>query len=208
MKNSIKNQIIKSKINILILAFAFISMFSIGCTPVTRVRPTCSTTNTLFQQLYNSVVATPGNSNQVTMDLETHGYQFTVAANKTICSVGYQSQPAVASQLYKIEIIDNTTSTTLYNQNSTFSSTAISYISVPNINIVPGHSYTVNRTLLNFSGNITNTIGRLATSSSYNLSFPYTVGDLTISGGIFKPTVGVTSVSPSFGLPFIDIVFR
>lgn len=202
MKNQITNQIRKSRINITIILFAIISMFSVACTPH-NVNP-CNTTNTLFQQIYNNVVAIPGNSNLVTMDSDVHGYNFTVSTNKTICSIGYQSQPAVATQLYKIEIIDNTTSTTLYNFSTTFSSTTTSYVSVPNISVVPGHSYTIKRTLLNSLGNVTNTVGRLVTSSTYNLSFPYTVGDMSITGADF----GTTSVSTTFGIPFIDIVFQ
>lgn len=200
MKTTIKNQISKSKVSIIFLVFAIVSMFSIGCTPPPP--PPCSTSNTLFQQIYSNVVATSGNLELTTMDSDIHGYDFTVSANKIICSIGYQSQPAVATQLYKIEIIDNTTSTTLYNTNSTFSSTATSYISVPNISVVPGHSYSIKRTIT--TANVIHTIGRLVTSSTYTLpSFPYTVGNLTITNAHFE-----TVVPTDFGIPFIDIVFQ
>ena len=203
MKTSIKTQISKSKFSITVLAFAIISMFSIGCTPGTPPPPSCNTTNTLFHQIYNNVVATPGNIDLVTMDLDVHAYDFTVSTNKTICGVGYQSQPAVSGQLYKIEIIDNTTSTTLYNFSTTFSTTT-SYVSVPNISVIPGHSYTIRRTLMNDLGNVMNRIGKLVTSSTYTIPFPYTVGDLTITQANF----GTISVPSNFGLPFIDISFQ
>ena len=204
MKTSIKTQISKSKFSITVLAFAIISMFSIGCTPGTPPPPSCNTTNTLFHQIYNNVVATPGNIDLVTMDLDVHAYDFTVSTNKTICGVGYQSQPAVSGQqLYKIEIIDNTTSTTLYNFSTTFSTTT-SYVSVPNISVIPGHSYTIRRTLMNDLGNVMNRIGKLVTSSTYTIPFPYTVGDLTITQANF----GTISVPSNFGIPFIDISFQ
>ncbi|HUM52988.1 MAG TPA: hypothetical protein PK431_14285, partial [Chitinophagales bacterium] len=98
----------------------------------------------------------------------------------------------------------NTTSTTLFNFFSTFSSTTTSYISVPNITVVPGHSYTIIRTLLNDLGNLMNRVGRLVTSSTYSISFPYTVGDLTITQANF----GSTSIPSNFGIPFIDISFQ
>ena len=201
-KTSIKNQISKSKFSLTVLVFAMISMFSIGCTPPPP--PSCNTTNTLFHQIYYNVVAIPGNTELITMDSDVHGYDFTVSSNKTICGVGYQSQPAVSGQYYKIEIIDNTTSTTLFNTFSTFNSTTTSYISVPNITVVPGHSYTIKRTLMNDLGNVTNTVGRLVTSSTYSISFPYTVGDLTITQANF----GTVSVPSNFGIPFIDISFQ
>ena len=199
---TINNQIRKSKFSITVLAFAIISMFSIGCTPPPPP-PSCNTTNTLFHQIYNNVVAAPGNVELNTMDSYVHGYNFTVSTNKIICGVGYQSQPAVASQLYKIEIIDNTTSTTLYNFSTTFSTTT-SYVSVPNISVIPGHSYTIRRTLMNDLGNVMNRIGKLVTSSTYTIPFPYTVGDLTITQANF----GTVSVPSNFGLPFIDISFQ
>ena len=207
MKTSIKTQISKSKFSITVLAFAIISMFSIGCTPGTPPPPSCNTTNTLFHQIYNNVVATPGNIDLVTMDLDVHAYDFTVSTNKTICGVGYQSQPAVSGQLYKIEIIDNTTSTTLFNFFSTFSATTTSYISVPNITVVTGHSYTIKRTLMNNLGNVTNTVGRLVTSSTYSIPFPYTVGDMTITGSSFYQTGSTPSIF-TFGIPFINISFQ
>ena len=197
------------KFRLIILAFATISAFSIACTPTGPSLPLpCSTVNTLFQQIYTNVVAIPGDTNTVTMDTEVHGYDFTVSANKTICKIGYQSQPAVASQLYKIEIIDNTTSTTLFSQNTTFSATTTSYISVPNIAVVPGHSYTIQRTLTNWLGNIGNTVGRLVREvNGGSIPFPHTVGVMTITGARFHQTSNPSVVS-TFGIPYIDIAFQ
>lgn len=208
MKNSIKNQISKSKIIITVLAFAIISIFSIGCTPTSTPAPACSTSNTLFQQIYNNVASTTGNTDVVTYDNNVHEYNFRVSVNKIICSVGYQSLPAVVSQLYKIEIIDNTTTATLYNNSSTFSSSATSYVSVPNITVIPGHDYTIRRTLTNDLSIITNTVGRMAKSSSNpTITFPNTVGDLTITSSSFYQS-GSTPTVFNLGIPFIDIVFQ
>lgn len=204
MKTSSKIQNKKTKISFTIFFIALITMFSVGCTPTPTPTPSCSTTNTLFQQLYNSVVAMPGDTNKVTMDVPVHGYNFTVSATKTICSIGYQSQPAVASQPYNIEIIDSTAGTTLYSINAVFSSTATSYVSVPNVVVVPGHTYYVRRTLQNYGGLFSNTIGRLATSSTYHLTFPFTAGVLTITSAYFSTSTPNTN----YGLPFIDIVFQ
>lgn len=200
---TIKNQISKSKVSIIVIAFAILSMLSISCRQEDIKLP-CNTTNTLFQQIYNNVATTSGNVELNTMDSYVHGYDFTVSTSKTICSVGYRSQPTVAAQLYKIEIIDNTTSTTLFNFSSTFNSASTSYISVPNVSVIPGHNYTIKRTLMNDLGNVMNRVGRLVTSSTYNIPFPYTVGDLTITGANY----GSTSIPSNFGLPFIDITFQ
>ena len=104
-KNQINNQISKSKVSLTVLVFAIISMFSIGCGE--EENQPCDTTNTLFHQIYMNAATAAGNTDRITMDGYIHQYNFTVSSNKEICSVGYQSLPAVSAQLYKIEIIDS-----------------------------------------------------------------------------------------------------
>lgn len=214
MKSIIKNHSEasehKSKSSITVLVFALISMFMISCGTSPTPTPTCNTSNTLFQQIYNNVATAAGNTNTITFDNDVHQYNFTVSTNKVICSVGYQSQPAVASQIYKIQIIDFTPGSTaiLATVNSTFSSTTTSYASVPNIIVVPGHTYAIRRTLTNDLGYVVNTVGRMVTSTSNpTIPFPYTVGDLTITGSTLYQS-GSTPTVFNFGLPFIDIVFQ
>lgn len=208
MKNRITTPVNKTVSTLTILVFAIISMFSIGCTPTPTPTPSCNTSNTIFHQIYTNVATASGNTDIVTYDLNVHEYDFKVSANKIICSVGYQSQPAVAALPYKIEIIDNTTSTTLYNNSAVFSSTVTSYVSVPNITVVPGHNYTVRRTLVNYLGNVGNTIGRMAKStSSPTIAFPNAVGALTITASRFYQA-GSTPTTLNLGIPFIDIAFQ
>ncbi len=140
MKNSIKNQISKLKARISVLAFAIISMFTISCGVNGGG---CDATNTLFNQIYTNAANAAGNTDRNYMDSYMHQYDFTVSTNKVICSVGYKG---FVAQPYKIEIIDNTASSTLYTNTNTFNTAVPSYVSVPNITVVPGHSYAIRRT--------------------------------------------------------------
>ena len=162
----------------------------------------CDPSNTIFSQLYNNLSNSPSNQDETTMDLETHSYTFEVSSNKIICQIGYQSVPDYNSIPYLIEIYDNTSSILLYSENHIFSSSTTSYISITPINIESGHSYTINRIQTNWNGNIVNTIGRLVHG---NLSFPNTLGELTITGSTFYGTGGPAD---DWGIPFIDIVFQ
>lgn len=198
----------KKLLNIIGIALiGLMSLLNSGCGSSAPTVTPCSTTGTLFQAIYTNLTSTTGITNTNTMDSYVHGYEFNVTSNKVICSIGYQSQAAVAGQLYKIELIDNTTGTTLYNTSSTFSSSATSYVSVPNITVQAGHNYIVRRTLLNDLGSVMNRIGRLATSSTYFISFPYSSGVLHITGARFDSNTTSATLS-NIGLPYIDIVFQ
>lgn len=209
MKSTIKNQISKSKVRITVIAFAIFSMFCIGCTPTTPVTPTCSNTNTDFQQLYNSVVATAGNVNDTTYDSETHEYSFTVTSNKIVCQIGYSGQNALPSGglTYNMQLRDSSTNTSLFSINTSFDSLQTSYVSVPNITLVPGHIYTVKRTITNYYSNYIYTIGRMVhqNGSFTPLTFPKSYGSLTIVGSKFYDNAIPQS---NIGIPFIDIVFQ
>lgn len=190
-----------------LILIAFISFLSTGCGSSSTDPTPCSTTGTLFQAIYNNAVSTSGISNMVTYDSEIHEYSFRLSANKTVCSVGYQSQPAISSTPYTIELRDNSTGTMVFSISSTFSSSATSYVTVPsNPTLIAGHDYTLKRIMTNWGSTITNTIGRMAVSNSFTpIAFPFTSGDMSIVGSkYYQNATTVTNI----GIPFIDIVFK
>jgi len=160
----------------------------------------CDTSNSEFKQIFDQLIQT--NVDEIYMDTEIHGYQFKVLTAKNICSIGYQSIPAMASTPYRIEIHNNTTNSIIYSGDHIFSSSGTSYVSVGSIPLVAGNSYTVKRIQTNWGNDISNTIGRTATSSSGDYSFPLSIGDLQITSAEFDDNQ-LNSV-----LPYIDIVFE
>ena len=191
MKNILKT--------ITILSLSFI----LGCSDSnneTQQAAVCDSLNTEFQQLYNQLIVT--NTDEITMDTEIHAYTFEVTSQKNICSIGYESLPAMATIPYRIEIYDNTTSTLLYAGDNVFSSSVTSYLSVGSIPLVVGNSYTVKRIQTNWGNNIGNTVGRVVTNFSTNFTFPLTFGDFIITGAQFDGN-NYDSL-----IPYIDIVFE
>ena len=167
--------------------------------------PPCITTGTDFQQLYTNTVALPAHSNVVTYDSEIHSYTFELTVSKTICSIGYQSQPAIAATPYLIEIYDNTTSSMVYSGSHVFSSATTSYVTIPSVTLNAGDSYTIRRIQTSWGTNIGNTIGRLVTNNAGNVSFPQTYGNMKITGSSFYQNAGTKT---NWAIPFIDIVFQ
>lgn len=175
------------------------------------VTATCDSTNTEFKQLYNQTVAsTVLNNDIVNYDSEIHSYTFEVTTAKTICSVGYQSQPALSAVPYVIEIWDVTTSTPVLkgSVSSTFLSTATSYVSFSTtIPLTVGNSYMVKRIQTSWGSDISNTVGRMVcTVTGAPLSaFPYTFGSLKITGSsLYQNAITQTN----WAIPYIDIVFE
>jgi hypothetical protein len=166
----------------------------------------CTTTSTDFSQLYSQAVALPGHVDTNTFDTEIHEYTFTFSQSKTICSIGYQSQPAVASVPYLIELKNNTTNTILYSASHVFSSTNTSYVSITPTILVAGQSYTIRRTLLlTNAGNLaSNLIGRVVRQNGALVTFPKTFGLMTITGARFFQNGGPLVDT---GIPFIDIAY-
>lgn len=193
----------KSKVSITFLAFAIISMCSIGCR---QQQITCDNTNTLFHQIYTNAASASGNTDRDYMDDTIHEYDFTVSSNEVICSVGYK---AYVAQPYKIEIIDNTTASTLFSNTNTFNTSSTSYVSVPNISVIPGHSYTVRRTFAGI-GALLDLQGKIVMSATPGIfmTFPKTVGAMTITGSRFYDPHFFAIALPNVGIPFIDIVFQ
>ena len=168
--------------------------------------PTCTTTNTDFSQLYAQAVALPNHVDTDTYDTEVHEYTFTFSQTKTICSIGYQSQPAVATVPYTIDIKNNTTNTIIYSGSHVFSPTATSYVSITPTLVVAGQSYTIRRTLLltNAGNLLNNIIGRVVRQNGALVTFPKTFGLMTITGSKFFQNGGPLIDT---GIPYIDIAY-
>tara|TARA_R110002049_G_scaffold64019_2_gene169543 strand:+ start:1149 stop:1718 length:570 start_codon:yes stop_codon:yes gene_type:complete len=185
---------------ILILVFGIIS-----CSPDDNNVPDldCDNSTSEFQTLYQNML-TSGHTDKVTYDTEIHEYTFELSTTEEVCEIGYQSQSGVATTPYVIEIVDNSTTTTIYSGSHTFSDTATSYVTpIAPISLQAGTSYTIKRIQTNWGANIGNTIGRMATNNS--MGFPYTNGTMTITGSNFHQNGGPAI---DFGVPYIDIIFK
>lgn len=190
---------------------AFIFLFGltiIGCSPPPPPPPPpppCSTVNTTFSQLYNNVVILPGHQNTNTFDTEIHEYTFTLSQNKTICSIGYQSQPAIAATPYLMEIIDPS-NTVIYSGNHVFSSANTSYVSITPTSIVANQPYKIRRTILlvNAGNNFANLIGRVVNQPGALVSFPQSFGIMTITSANFYQNGGPLL---NQGIPYIDFAY-
>jgi len=198
MKTLFKN------IGILIIIGLTIVSCSTGTSPVPV--PPCNSTNTIFNQLYTNVVALPGHQNTNTFDTEIHEYTFTLSQTKTICSIGYQSQPAIAATPYLMEIVDNNTNTVIYSGNHVFSSANTSYVSITPTLIVANQSYTVRRTILliNAGNQFANIIGRVVNQPGALVSFPQSFGIMTITSANFYQNGGPLV---NMGIPYIAFAY-
>ncbi len=203
------------------IGLLFISLLLVNCTssdPIVTPVPTsisCNNINTAFQQVYN-----PLNTSSFPENLSgypnaiTHEYTFNVIAAASICSVGYQSQVALASQNYQIDIYDTVTSTVVATVTSTFSSTTTSYVSLSTpLSLIAGRSYKIKRYSPATSAN-PNGAGRCVSNNvtgAGNVSFPKTAGNLTITDSDFYTQTfqGIVSANDNNNsLPYIDIVFQ
>lgn len=197
------------KLFLILIGFLLVNCTSNDPDPI--VVANCISTNTNFQQLYNPLNTSSfpenlsGFSNSV-----THEYTFMVTNAATICSVGYQSQAALSTQNYQIEIYDVVTSSVVASVTSTFSATTTSYVSLPTpFVLIAGRSYKIKRnspaTVASPNGAgrcVSNTV-----SGAGNVSFPKTNGNLTITDSDFYSN-SVNSGDNNNSLPFIDIVFQ
>jgi hypothetical protein len=153
----------------------------------------CDATNTLFRQAYDSQAGTE----EFTMDTWTHEYTFSVAANGTICSIGYKGETDTLEYLIEILAPDGTA---LYSENHTFSSTETEYISIEDVDLTAGEEYTVRRSIPNYDNGWG--IGTLKF-----ITLPFTHEGLTIHESRFYGGGG--SPDPdNTKLPFIDFVFK
>lgn len=199
-----------------LIGIALLSLFTTGCsdnddkeiienTIVPNNINSCDSSNTIFNQLYNTAAGTVPNAEDVTMDTPLHSYTFEVTSAATICKIGYQSQPNFEAFPYLIEIINNTTGTTVYAANHTFSSASTEYVSITPVALNVGDSYTINRIQENWTNDITIYIGRLVynTTGHAPLNFPYSSGILKITGSSL-----FAGDSDNYTLPYIDLVFE
>lgn len=192
------------KISALFFFGLLLSSCSNGTNPLPN--PACSSANTIFNQLYGNVVALPGHQNSNTFDTEIHEYTFTFSQTKTICSIGYQSQPAIAAVPYLMEIVDVNTNTVIYSGNHVFSSANTSYVSITPTLIVANQPYTIRRTILlaNAGNSFGNIIGRVVHQPGALVSFPQTFGIMTITGANFYQNGGPLV---NMGIPYIDFAY-
>ena len=203
----------KTTVKKIALLFLFGALI-LSCTPATSpANPppstlACSSANTSFQQLYANMLTIPNYLNAVSYDTEVHEYQFKMNANVSICSIGYQSQTAIASVPYKMEILD-ASNVVLYSGNLIFSSATTSYVPITPVPIVAGQIYTMRRTmpLAAAGGNFGNVIGRLVILPGALTSFPQTFGAMTITGSSFYQQVASGSPLTNRGVPFIDFSY-
>lgn len=199
-----------------VAVLSVVAAIAIGpsCSPPSSPAATaavCNTNLSPFKTLWNDVGSAHSTTYTIsnTMDLDIHEYTFTLSANKTLCSIGYQGSAnlATANTPYTIEIYNNTDATTVYSGNFVFSATAIDYHSVGGITLVAGKSYTVSRIVTNDLGDLLNTTGRVMLFGSSSNPFPATSNGMTITSSNFSSLNGAT-VIPNFGIPYIDLIFE
>lgn len=162
----------------------------------------CDSTNTTFNKLYNTSVNTPNSTDKTSYDFKYHTYTFEVLKDNFICKIGYSA--ASHKKPYLIEIFDNTTNTTVYSGSHIFSVATTSYVDIPPVPIITGHSYTIIRFVEGFGE-----VGRYVSSS---LKFPIVYGDLKITkSSLYHRESDKRENTPAdnFSLiPYIDIVFQ
>lgn len=205
MKNQIKNT--KSLfVKVIITGLSIIALtIHSGCNP-NNPNPNCSSTNTVFNQLYNNHLTNNSNYQDVnSVDLEIHSYTFNVSTAQTICKIGYQGN-AGATSPYTIRIRNAANNQIIYTGNFTFSNTQTSYVNVGPINLQPGVTYIIERELTSQS-NFANLTGKIIrdNSAAGPVSFPITNGMLTITSSSFS---GMGGPIVDYYLPYIDIVFQ
>ena len=150
-----------------------------------------------------------GHTDDVFIDTEIHEYTFVLSENKEVCEIGYQSQPAISTALYLIEIIDNTNNLAVYSGNHIFSASETSYVTPGSTtNLQLETSYTLRRTILlsDANGQFGSIIGRIARKSEMN--FPYTDGIMSITSANFYQASNPGGVSLlDDAVPYIDLIF-
>lgn len=154
----------------------------------------CSTIGTDFQNIF-------GTGGSVTYDFDVHSYDFKVSANKSICSIGYQSTAYNVNNPYTIKIYE--AGVLVYNQPHVFSATQTSYVPL-NLNLTAGLNYTLERIQTNSGPNNDQNIGRVKP-----VTFPLNSGFMTITASdyYFVSTNGNGTLTNT-NLPFIDVVFQ
>ncbi len=165
-----------------------------------------NTKNTDFQKAFNEKLDA-GSESAITMDTEVHSYTFVLSEDKSLASIGYQSVEAIETANYLIEIRDNSDSSLVYSEESTFKSNKMSYITAgAPIVLQGGVSYSISRIQTNWTGNITNTIGHLVKTSESD--YPISYGILTITESNFHDHGKNDTNLRYYALPRIDMELK
>ena len=195
------------KVKVLISMICAIGMFVVSCTKDadgTSPIP-CNTSNPDFFSLYSITAQNQQCIDQHMYDSEVHSYSFEVNVPKTICSIGYQSQPAISQTPYLFEIWDSVANTIVYSGSHVFSSTATSYASIPPLSLIPNHTYTVKRIQTNYTM-FHEIIGRIIYKPQFQqMQFPIMQGALKITSSRFYGNAGILIDA---AIPCIDLVYQ
>lgn len=196
---------------VVLLLFAAILAIGPSCNPPPASNPTPGCNNNLspFKTLWSDVVhAHPTYTNATSMDLEVHEYTFTLNANKTVCSIGYQGNANLhaAAVAYTIEIYNNTDAVMTYTGNFDFNATATNYHTVSGVVLLAGKSYTLRRIVTNYLNDLSNATGRILFFDAGN-PFPATSNGMTITSSNFY-SLNTPGPDSNLGIPYIDLIFE
>ena len=192
------------KMIIMICAIGFL-VASCKKDPVGTQKTPCITANPDFFSLYSVTTQNQQCIDQHMYDSEVHSYSFEVSVPKTICSIGYQSQPAISQTPYLFEIWDSVANTIVYSGSHVFSATAMSYASIPPLSLIPNHTYTVKRIQTNYTM-FNEIIGRIIHKPQFQqMQFPIMQGSLKITSSRFYGNAGLLI---DRAIPCIDIVYQ
>lgn len=193
----------KKLLLILGIAIAIISLHSCSSTPL----GTCNASNSFYQLLYNNLVTdTTMRDDTSTMDLDTHSYTFRLAANMTLCEVGYRAHPNMGTTPYTIRITDLSTTSVVYSQNLIFSTSAASFhgLSAP-LSLLSGRDYKVER-ICPSTVPLGDNMGRVVRKRSGGLmTFPVTYSNFNVVASSFYGRGGPVN---SWGIPYIVLVLN
>ena len=171
--------------------------------------PTCDSSNTKFNQLFNLQLSLPLMNDSITIDSYTHQYTFKVSNDEVLCQIGYQAYPGMDTLPYTFELFDSTTNSLVYSGNHLLSSLTTTYVPIVPVNLIAGHKYTISRIQPNDIGNPANLTGRLALIGfqvANQLSFPINNNGITILSTDFVG--GISGSHENCALPYIDLVFQ
>ena len=171
--------------------------------------PTCDSSNTKFNQLFNLQLSLPLMNDSITIDSYTHQYTFKVSNDEVLCQIGYQAYPGMDTLPYTFELFDSTTNSLVYSGNHLLSSLTTTYVPIVPVNLIAGHKYTISRIQPNDIGNPANLTGRLALIGfqvANQLSFPINNNGITVLSTDFVG--GISGSHENCALPYIDLVFQ
>lgn len=140
-----------------------------------------------------------------TMDLEIHEYTFRLNQNQEVCKIGYQSQSAIETSPYMIQLIKADDGSVIYSGRHTFSSQRTEYV-IPHskIYLQAGTNYTIRRMQNTYKSGIADVIGRICVRQD-SMEFPYIMRDMTVLSSNFYQNGGPAE---NWGIPFIDLWFK